>query len=1203
MSDYSVKAVLSAVDSSFTSTLNKAQGALDKLQSGNMSGLGFGVLAGIGMKAMDILTSAVGTLSSHMDSAISRVDTLNNFPKVMESMGFSAEDAAKSVKVLSEGIDGLPTTLDDVVSSAQSLGTLTGNLEESTKLSLALNDAFLASGSSSADASRGLRQYSQMLSKGKVDAQSWYTLQETMGVSLNKVAKAMLGAKAGSMDLYEALKSGDITFDQFNSKLIEMDGRLEDGSVGMEGFASTALTATGGIKTAMTNIGTAITKGLANSIDAANKHLEAKGLPTIQKTLEDFKGKINSAFSTLIESKAFEKAVEKIGKAVQWLGDNTSRILSKIKPYWDALKKAVSEVAKAFGDAIGEIVKEFNKINGTEASLNGFKSAINTVKTALIGLAGAMKKLAPYIAKFITWLPKLAVGFTALKVVSPILSGIIKVAKPASSAIGKFIKAMSIKDDTAAFAKSCGLSSDALQKLGIASSSTTTVLGRLGSAISSIPTAGLVGFAVTAKLALDKLIFSLSSTGKAMGELSSTYTSIETVADNIKNYKSSLDDSFASAEANATIAKQLAGRLDELAGKSSRTAEEQSEMESIVSRLNSIYPEMELAIDGVNGALNKSPDYVYAYAESMEYLAKKEAVFEIYKKAMEDNLKAAKDLDTLTASTDAFTESLTAMAGKNLVAGISAAKWINGVREADQNVKDSNESMAWALQLYEDISKQADAATAKVDSYGYAVTESADGATAAAETTDAATSQMATSWDEVYESVSKNVSGMTSAFDELSGSQKASWEEMKTNLANQVQAYSNWNKNVSDLMSSTLYSQDESFRSMVNQIASAGIDMAPELQALVDNFDGSKESIDTVLSDWSSLETAKSEMTTHLTDIGYYTQEGWGAVVQHYEEANTNLATAGAEMATTLNNNALNYQASLGQVNTIMPGFVTAVANAAAGTVEQASNLTNGTAAALSSGTGAIQGAANGVTSSVGGIASGIANESGAAQTEAAALTSGAAAGITNATGNVKTAVTGVINAMKSQTGTAMQIGGAMGKAFSNALKSSLSGVSSISRSASLSAASGFRAGYGSAFSSGSYMGQGLVNGLRSQLGAVQAVARQLAATAAAAIEQKARIGSPSKVTTWQGSMIGQGLVNGIKAKIGAVHAAASRLYESAYTPSPAFAGAGYSYSPVIVNDAPVILDGRKVGQMTSPYTRTEIARLDRFDARKAGTK
>ncbi len=70
-----------------------------------------------------------------MDKAIDRFDTLQRFPKVMKS-GLLFKRCV--TKLLSEGIEGLPTILDKVVSTTQKLTSI-GNLKQSTKLTIALN--------------------------------------------------------------------------------------------------------------------------------------------------------------------------------------------------------------------------------------------------------------------------------------------------------------------------------------------------------------------------------------------------------------------------------------------------------------------------------------------------------------------------------------------------------------------------------------------------------------------------------------------------------------------------------------------------------------------------------------------------------------------------------------------------------------------------------------------------------------------------------------------------------------------------------------------------------------------------------------------------------------------------------------------------------------------------------------------------------
>ena len=221
-----------------------------------------------GLGVFKLFEKGMSLVTSSFDSAIDRYDTLQKFPKVLEQMGYSAKDAGAASSKLSAGIQGLPTTLNDVVSTAQRLTVLTGNLETATDTTLALNNAFLASNSSAADAARGSEQYIQMLSKGTVDMQSWRTLQETMAYALNKTAEAFGYAGASAQnDLYSALQDGTITFDQFNSKLIELNN-------GVGGFAELAKTATGGIKTGFTNATTAIVRGSEAIVAATDEAVD-----------------------------------------------------------------------------------------------------------------------------------------------------------------------------------------------------------------------------------------------------------------------------------------------------------------------------------------------------------------------------------------------------------------------------------------------------------------------------------------------------------------------------------------------------------------------------------------------------------------------------------------------------------------------------------------------------------------------------------------------------------------------------------------------------------------------------------------------------------------------------------------------------------------------------------------------------------------
>ncbi|MDT2898619.1 phage tail protein [Lactococcus lactis] len=315
MESYSVQAVLSAVDKNFTSTMNSANNAAGNI-SGSLSrveknsnqlgksldetggksqkiGSSAGdILKGVG--AFAIMNKAVSLVSDSLGAAIGRFDTLKNYPKVMNQMGYSTDDVAKSTVLLKKGVDGLPTSLQDLTKSAQSFAILEKSATGGAKTATALNDAFIASGASSADASRGVQQYSQMLSSGKVDLMSWRTLQETMPYALTEVAKSFgLTGKSAERDLYAKLQSGDITMDQLNKRFVELDN-------GANGFAKTARTASGGIGTSFTNMKNAVVNGMTGILQTIDTALQNNGFKNgIATVFDGMKQSINDTFKNI----------------------------------------------------------------------------------------------------------------------------------------------------------------------------------------------------------------------------------------------------------------------------------------------------------------------------------------------------------------------------------------------------------------------------------------------------------------------------------------------------------------------------------------------------------------------------------------------------------------------------------------------------------------------------------------------------------------------------------------------------------------------------------------------------------------------------------------------------------------------------------------------------------------------------------------
>lgn len=358
----------------------------------------------VGAVAFKAVSSAMNLVSQSMDKAIDRFDTLQRFPKVMKSLGHSSKDVAASTKLLSEGIEGLPTTLDTVVSTTQKLTSMTGNLKQSTKLTIALNNAFLASGASTEDASRGLQQYTQMLSAGKVDMQSWKTLQETMPYALQKTAESFGFAGASAQkDFYSALQDGKITFTDFSKRLIELNK-------GTNGFAEMAKKNSEGIKTSFGNIVNAVAKGIANVIAEFDKMSKAVTGKSIAQNLDSIKGAVNSTFNVIIS----------VIRGATPIVKGLVSVLGFLKPVLDPLISIFAGVAGAVllfkGAMLGlSIIKGIGSLIGTLiTSLVSLTSTSLVATGATTGLAGALASLSSggvflvvgAIAGLVSWLTR-----------------------------------------------------------------------------------------------------------------------------------------------------------------------------------------------------------------------------------------------------------------------------------------------------------------------------------------------------------------------------------------------------------------------------------------------------------------------------------------------------------------------------------------------------------------------------------------------------------------------------------------------------------------------------------------------------------------------------------------------------------------------------------------------------------------------------
>lgn len=345
-----------------------------------------GAVSGI---ASNVFGKVASVVTSSLGSAIDRADQMNNFPKVMKNLGYSSEDAAASIRKITNALDGLPTTSSAMTGMVQQLAPLTSNLDEATDIALAFNNAMLAGGASTMEQENALTQYTQMLSAGKVDMQAWRSIQAAMPGQLNQVAEAMMGAGHNANDLYEAMKDGKYSFDDFNKAVMDLN---QNGFGKYASFAQQAKDATQGIGTAMENVKNRVAKAVQKVIDAV-------GVENIAGAINRFSsqfGKVGDAAAGMVTD--VKKKFSEAGKWITGLYDKLDKT--------GAITRFKDTISTAFESARSRVTEAVDRIAGSFKGLVPDGAIVSAIEGVLKYVGTVFSDFADWIADTVEWWSK-----------------------------------------------------------------------------------------------------------------------------------------------------------------------------------------------------------------------------------------------------------------------------------------------------------------------------------------------------------------------------------------------------------------------------------------------------------------------------------------------------------------------------------------------------------------------------------------------------------------------------------------------------------------------------------------------------------------------------------------------------------------------------------------------------------------------------
>ena len=238
-----------------------------------------GLLMGAGYNALNLITEGFG-------NAFERADTMRNYDRQLKALGLDVSKtfsiAGKEAKTAKENLDdavqGLPTSLDEIMAAQKVYAGATGEMVNSTKTAIAANNSFLASGMGARE-QRFMQKYLVALSSGaELTTTQWQSMERIAPLVMRSVAKELGYAGDAYSDFRDDVEHGRIAGEDFLKAFQK---------VGISGAVADAARAqTESWNGLFSNIRIAVTRMGANVLDTLNQTFkDATGRTLLQRLL------------------------------------------------------------------------------------------------------------------------------------------------------------------------------------------------------------------------------------------------------------------------------------------------------------------------------------------------------------------------------------------------------------------------------------------------------------------------------------------------------------------------------------------------------------------------------------------------------------------------------------------------------------------------------------------------------------------------------------------------------------------------------------------------------------------------------------------------------------------------------------------------------------------------------------------------------
>lgn len=398
---HSIKAILSASDRGFSSAFKSAQSSAERLKSTLTSGLGFGIMTGIGQKAFSAITSGISGVTGELNESSAAWKTFNGN---MQMIG-------KGTKSITKTRDELQDFATKTIYSASDMATTYSQLAAvGTKNCTKLVKGFGGLAAASENPTQAMKtlsqQATQAAAKPTIQWMDFKLMLEQTPAGIAAVAKGM----------------GKTT-----SQLVQ---DVQDGKVKTEDFFNAI--AKVGTSKSFTKLATSY-KTAGQAMDGLKETLGVKLMPTFNKTSD-------------VAISGIEKVIGRLDKVdPDGLAKKVESAVSVVSPYWKAFSYATSKAGKAIINAVSAVGKSFGGLAQKKSSLDTFTSVVSGISDAIAHFAQIVADHSDEIASAAPKILKLLLAIKGFKIIQSLVPGVTTFASALLKIGGKGIAALAGK--------------------------------------------------------------------------------------------------------------------------------------------------------------------------------------------------------------------------------------------------------------------------------------------------------------------------------------------------------------------------------------------------------------------------------------------------------------------------------------------------------------------------------------------------------------------------------------------------------------------------------------------------------------------------------------------------------------------------------------------------------------------------------------